>query len=110
MLKTYHRGAYGSKKLEEWSCCGYCGMNQEGCFSVSDDSMVHPRRPTRKRSHTDELSKTITQANAKLGLRLISWHALVAHRSLTVLICLSYYIIGGSHILWTIPVQCSRQE
>ena len=95
MLKTYHRGAYGSKKLEEWSCCGYCGMNQEGCFSVSDDSMVHPRRPTRKRSNTDELSKTITQAGAKLELGLIYlgmhlWHIA---RSLTVLICLSYYII-----------------
>ncbi len=65
MLKTYHRGAYGSKRPEEWSCCGYCGKNQEGCFSVSDDSMVHPRQPTRKGSHTDELSKTLSQANNK---------------------------------------------
>ena len=65
MLKTYHRGSYGSKRPEEWSCCGYCGKNQEGCFSVSDDSMVHPRRPIRKTSHTDEPSKKLSQANAK---------------------------------------------
>ena len=54
MLKTYHQGAYGSKKPEEWSCCGYSGQNQEGCLSVSDDSRVHPRRPTSKSSHTDK--------------------------------------------------------
>ena len=74
MLKTYHRGAYGSKKPEEWTCCGYCGQNQEGCFSVSDDSMVHPRQPTRKSSHVDELNNVVPQAvynPKKLGLRLI---------------------------------------
>lgn len=109
MLKTYHRGAYGSKKLEEWirSCCGYCGKNQEGCFSVSDDSMVHPRRPTHKRSHTDELSKMLSQANTKPGLRLIynmhSWH-----RSLKYSL---YHLVSiGNHILQTTPVQYSNQE
>ena len=60
-LKTYHRGAYGSKRPEEWSCCGYCGKNQEGCFSVSDDSMVNPRRqPHRSHTMSYELSKKLS--------------------------------------------------
>ena len=62
MLKAYHRGAYGSKKPDEWSCCGYSGKNQRGCILVSDDSMV---QRACKRSPTNEMSKMLSPANAK---------------------------------------------
>ena len=74
MLKTYHREAYGSKKPDEWGChLGYCGQNQEGCFSLSDDSMMHPRQQIRKSSYPDELSKQAIHSTEKLRFRLI-WH------------------------------------
>ena len=74
MLKTYHRGAYGSKNPEEWSCCGYSGQSHEGCFSVSVDTIVHPRQPTRKSSQTDQEELSIVKVppdSTKRGLRFV---------------------------------------
>ena len=40
MLEAYHKGAYGSRQPDEWSCCKRKGRDQSGCAYTADDKDV----------------------------------------------------------------------
>ena len=40
MLKKYHKGAYGSRQSDEWSCCKCKGRDQKGCTYTMNDEPV----------------------------------------------------------------------
>ena len=53
MLETYHKGAYGSRQPDEWSCCERKGRDQKGCtYTVNDEPVDLVHQPSTISSST----------------------------------------------------------